>query len=261
LCLLVKAVEANVPPPGNIPLPIVKAVTNIVTSRLTSTSITHPSTFIPDGFTTNTPGPLKNVAPLVLETQTGPSEPSSIFTESLSTSTTAATTITQPDPSEIVKDPFTCTPAVITTNTPGPVPNVSATALAINTDVTTPDAAMTVLDPTNILPGETTTDTPPPLANLAPILMGDKTDLPAPSQDATALDLRLQSAKLKLNVALLHKKLKAAKARQLNMVLAGKIVDKQHPPIEHTNNPGVLEPTVSVNHQVICKREKHSYFT
>jgi hypothetical protein len=216
LSLLVKAVEANVPPPGNIPLPIVKAVTNIVMSRLTSTSTTHPSTFIPDGLTTNTPGPLENVAPLVLATQTGQSEPSSILTESPSTSITAATTITQPAPSKIVKDPLTCTPAGITTNTPGPLENV----------------APLVMDPLTSLPKPSSILTDGPSTSVtAP------TSITHPDQATSALHQQLVAAKLKLNVALLHKKLQEAKAKQLqdakaqqlNMVLAGNMVEKLHP--------------------------------
>lgn len=68
LSLLIKAVVANVPPPDNIPLPIVKAVTKLVMRRNTSTSITHPSTIKPDGLTTNAPGSLEILAPVVPET-------------------------------------------------------------------------------------------------------------------------------------------------------------------------------------------------
>jgi hypothetical protein len=54
---------------------------------------------------------------------------------------------------------------------------------------------------------------------------------PRPSQEATALHLELVKTKLKLNVALLQKKLQAEKERQKNMVQAGNIVDQLHPPI------------------------------
>ncbi len=228
LSLLVKAVVANVPPPGNIPLPIVKAVTNLVMTRMTSTSITDPSTMKPDGCTTNTPGPLENVAPVVAETLTAQSEPSSVLTDSPSTSTTAATTITQPDPSNYGKDPFTCTPGGITTNTPEPLGYVAPLVMNTLTSVPIPSAIST--------DGPSTSDTAP------------------------------TAPKLKLNVALLHKKLQEAKARQLNMVPAGNIADKELPSIaeivgnaakvpEQSHNDAVPEPTVSADPQVLIKRE------
>jgi hypothetical protein len=150
LSLLVKAVEANVPPPGNIPLPIVKAVTNLVMTRLASTSITLPSTIKPDGFTSNTPGALENVAPLVPETLTAQSEPSSILTVCPSTSITAATTIKQPDPSKKVKDPFTCTPGRITTNTPGPLGYMAPLVMDTITSVPRPSSILTEGPSTNV---------------------------------------------------------------------------------------------------------------
>ena len=166
LSQLVKAVEANVSPPSNIPLPIVKAVTNIVMGRLTATSSKDPSPIIATGLTMNTPESLLNVAPLVQATHTGLSEPSSIMTESPSTSITAGTTNTQPEPLKILKD-----------------------------------------------------------------------------QGSSALHQQLLAAKLKLNVALLHKKLadakqqqaakaklqREAKVQQQNMVLAGNKVETLHP--------------------------------
>jgi hypothetical protein len=175
--------------------------------------------------------------------------------EGPSTSVPAATSSTDPDPSTSVP---AATSMIVT--------NVTATAMAINTNVSAPSAVTTGPEPINIQAGETTNHTPAPLANLAPILMAANTDLPTPSQDETALHLKLQAAKLKLNVALLHKKLQEAKAQQLNLVLAGNIVDKQHPQIakiganeakgtEHTKNPGVHEPTVSAHPQVFYKRE------
>ena len=109
LALLIKAVVANVPPPDNIPLPIVKAVTKLVMKRNTSTSITHPSTIKPDGLTTNAPVVLENLAPVVPETRNTQSEPSSILTEGASTSTTAAITITLPDTPKNEEDPLPCT--------------------------------------------------------------------------------------------------------------------------------------------------------
>jgi hypothetical protein len=123
-----------------------------------------------------------------------------------------------------------------------------------------------VPDPSNIIPGGITTDTPAPLPNVAPIHKVDNIHLQTPSQEATALDLKLQAAKLKLNVALLHQKLQEAKARQLNMVPAGNIADKELPPIakivaneakvtEQSQNEAVHEPTVSAHPQVLIKRE------
>ena len=201
LSQLVKAVEANVSPPSNIPLPIVKAVTNIVMGRLTATSSKDPSPIIATGLTMNTPESLLNVAPLGQATHTGLSEPSSIMTESPSTSITAGTTNTQPEPLKILKDPLVM------------------------------DTVTSLLKPAS-----TVTES-------SSICVTALTSINDPDKGSSALHQQLLAAKLKLNVALLHKKLakakqqqeakakqqREAKVQQLNMVLAGNKVETLHP--------------------------------
>jgi hypothetical protein len=201
LSQLVKAVEANVSPPSNIPLPIVKAVTNIVMGRLTATSSKDPSPINATGLTLNTPESLLNVAPLVQATHTGLSEPSSIMTESPSTSITAGTTNTQPEPLKILKDPLVM------------------------------DTVTSLLKPAS-----TVTES-------SSICVTALTSINDPDKGSSALHQQLLAAKLKLNVALLHKKLakakqqqeakakqqREAKVQQQNMVLAGNKVETLHP--------------------------------
>ncbi len=178
-----------------------------------------------------------------------------------------ATSTTMPDPDKRV-------PGGTTTTTPATSGNLDALVMAVNTKlpglspslpepdpsqrVTLPSinsnplasvnstaTPLSVPDPSNVLPVETSPNTPAPVTNLA---------VP------------------KLNVALLHQKLQEAKARQLNMVPAGNIADKELPPIaeivgnkakvtEQSQNDAVPEPTVSAYPQVLIKRESHSYFT
>ncbi len=71
--------------------------------------------------------------------------------------------------------------------------------------------------------------------------------------------------KSKINVALLHQKLKAAKALQLNNSLAGNIFDEKEAPIAKivTHEPKANEhtPTASINTKVVNYKEKPSYST
>ena len=96
--------------------------------------------------TTNTPGSLANLAPVVAVTRTPQSEPSLILTEGPSTSTTAATTITQPDPPKNVEEPLPCTTSEISTIPPVPLGAVAplCTVLAGNID-------LEIIDPQNSL--------------------------------------------------------------------------------------------------------------
>jgi hypothetical protein len=202
---------------------------------------------------------------LIFHTLSGP-DPSNVIPGVTSTNTPApVANVAVPDPSNIL-------PGGTSTNTPAPVANVAVPGPSnilpggTSTIAPAPVSNVAVPDPSNILPGGITTDTPAPLHNVAPILMVDNTHLQTPSQEATALHQKLQAAKLKLNVALLHQKLQEAKARLLNMVPAGNIGDKEHPPIakivaneakvtEQLQNEAVHEPTVSAHPQVLIKRE------
>jgi hypothetical protein len=103
--------------------------------------------------------------------------------------------------------------------------------MALKTNVTTLSAAMTVPDPSKNSTGETTTLAPTPLANLGPVGIAANNRDPRPSQEATALHLELVKTKLKLNVALLQKKLQAEKERQKKMVQPGNIIDQLQLPI------------------------------
>ncbi len=161
-----------------------------------STTVPDPYNSVLGGTTTHTPAPLGNLAALVLAVNTKLPAPSPSLPE--------------PNPSQRVPPPSinsTPLPSINSTATPLPGP-----------------------DPTKVIPVVTSTNTPAPVANVA-VPDPSNIHLQTPSQEATALELKLQAAKLKLNVTLLHQKLQEAKARQLNMVPAGNIADKELPPI------------------------------
>ena len=238
LSLLLATIKGNLPPPPGIPPPIVKSMTRYVmsqssstlitvpdglTSDLPSTSITEPKPpeSLPGGKTSNTPPTDVILGPLVMASSSNFPAAVTSLPEASSSSVTVATSITGPNPSVSV-------PAATSVTA---LSNVTATAMALKSNVTTLSAAMTVPDPSKNSTGETTTLAPTPLADLGPVGIAANNRDPRPSQEATALHLELVKTKLKLNVALLQKKLQAEKERQKKMVQPGNIVDQLHPPI------------------------------